>query len=81
MAGDYSIADMISWPWVMGQSSPALQMEAFPRLSAWKAKIGEREPVKRALAQAKAVTSGVALNQSSAEAEAARKILFGQRAR
>jgi hypothetical protein len=33
------------------------------------------------LARAKEIRSGVALNQSSKEAEAARKVLFGQRAR
>ena len=81
VAGDYSIADMISWPWVTGQSSAALQMEDFPHLLAWKQRIGAREAVKRALERGKEVTSGVALNQSSKEAEAARKMLFGQRAR
>ena len=30
IAGDYSIADMISWPWVFARSSAALQAEAFP---------------------------------------------------
>jgi glutathione S-transferase len=81
IAGDYSIADMISWPWVAGHSSAALQMEDFPNLLAWKTRIGAREPVQRALAQAKAIQSGVALNQSGQDAEAARKVLFGQRAR
>ena len=81
IADDYSIADMICWPWVAGQSSAAIQVEDFPHLTAWKARIGEREPVQRALAQAKTIQSGVALNQSGAAAEAARKILFGQRAR
>ena len=81
VAGDYSIADMISWPWVTGQSSAALQMEDFPHLLAWKQRIGAREAVKRALERGKEVTSGVALNQSGKEAEAARKMLFGQRAR
>jgi glutathione S-transferase len=81
IADDYSIADMISWPWVAGHSSAAIQMEEFPNLMAWKARIGAREPVQRALAQAKAIHSGVALNQSGRDAEAARKVLFGQRAR
>lgn len=78
---EYSIADMISWPWVTGQSNPAIEMEAFPNLLAWKGRIGAREAVQRALARAKEIRSGVALNQSSKEAEAARKVLFGQRAR
>ena len=81
IAGEYSIADMITWPWVASQSSAAIQLEAFPDLTAWKARVGAREPVQRALAMAKIIQSGVALNQSSKEAEAARMILFGQRAR
>ena len=81
IAGDYSIADMISWPWVQGSSSDALDIDEFPHLAAWKKRVGERQAVKRALAQAESVRGGVPLQQSSAEAEAARKLLFGQRAR
>lgn len=81
LAGDYSIADMISWPWVAGQSSAMMDMDRFPHVLAWKARIGAREPVRRALAQAKAVQRGAALNQAGRDAEAARKVLFGQRAR
>jgi glutathione S-transferase/GST-like protein len=81
MAGDYGIADMMTWPWVAGRSSSALEIEKFPALLAWHRKIGERPAVVRALEQAKTVRGGVGLQQSGAEAEAARKILFGQRAR
>jgi GST-like protein len=81
ITGDYTIADMISWPWIQGRSDAALQMEDFPHLAAWKARVGERDAVKRALARAGDVRGGVGLQQSSREAEAARKILFGQRAR
>lgn len=81
LAGDYSIADMITWPWVQGASSPQVQMDEFPNILAWKQRIGEREPVKRALAQAKSVRRGAAVNQPGAEAAAARRVLFGQRAR
>jgi hypothetical protein len=72
---------MISWPWIAGQSSEALNIEAFPRLLAWKQRIGEREAVQRALAQTKAIQGAIALVRSDREAEAARKVLFGQRAR
>jgi len=81
VAGDYSIADMISWPWVAGQSNAAIQVEDFPHLGAWKARVGGRGAVQRALTQAKTIQSGVALNQSGKAAEEARKVLFGQRAR
>ena len=81
VADDYSIADMISWPWIQGRSDSALAIEDFPHLKAWKDRVGEREPVKRALAAASAVRRGDGLQQSSKEAEEARKVLFGQRAR
>jgi len=81
ITGDYSIADMITWPWVAGRSSSALEIEAFPRLAAWHERIAAREAVQRALARADTVRGGVGLQQSSAQAEAARKMLFGQRAR
>ncbi|HEY7899599.1 MAG TPA: glutathione S-transferase N-terminal domain-containing protein [Caulobacteraceae bacterium] len=81
IAGDYSIADMLCWPWVAGQSSALIQMESFPDLLAWKARIASRPAVRRALDRAKAVRGGVGLNRSGKEAEEARKVLFGQRAR
>ena len=81
IAGDYSIADMISWPWVFARSSAALQVEAFPHLVAWHERIAARRAVQRALERGKEVVGGVGLQQSSREAEAARKVLFGQRAR
>jgi GST-like protein len=81
LADDYSIADMISWPWVQGSSTEALDMAEFPRLLAWKRRIGEREAVKRAMAQAETIRGRVTLQQSGADADAARKVLFGQRAR
>jgi glutathione S-transferase/GST-like protein len=80
LAGDYSIADMISWPWVSGSSSNALDMAEFPNVVAWKRRIGEREAVQRALAKAGEVRS-VALAGATAEASQARSILFNQRAR
>jgi glutathione S-transferase/GST-like protein len=81
IAGDYSIADMISWPWVAGTSSAAIQLDPFPNLVAWKRRIGAREAVKRALAQTKAVQSGAGLAGAGPDADEARKVLFGQRAR
>jgi glutathione S-transferase/GST-like protein len=81
IAGDYSIADMISWPWIQGRSDAALQMEEFPNLKAWKERVGAREAVKRALARAQDVRGGVGLQNASREAEQARSVLFGQRAR
>ena len=81
ITGEYTIADMITWPWVAGRSSSALDIDHFPNLAAWHARIAAREAVQRALAQAEKVRSDVALTAPGAAAEAARKVLFGQRAR
>jgi len=81
ITGEYSIADMISWPWIQGRSDAALQIEQFPNLKAWKGRIGERPAVRRALEAAKVVIGGVGLQSQSREGEQARSILFGQRAR
>ncbi|MGA0600629.1 glutathione S-transferase N-terminal domain-containing protein [Caulobacter sp. KR2-114] len=78
---DYSIADMICWPWVQGRSDAALQIEDFPHLKAWKDRVGARAAVQRALAQAGSVRRGAGLQGQGREADEARKVLFGQRAR
>lgn len=80
IADDYSIADMMSWPWISGSSSNALEMEEFPEVLAWKRRVGEREAVKRALAAAGEVRRPAVVGPG-AEAASARNILFGQRAR
>jgi GST-like protein len=81
ITGDYSIADMISWPWIQGRSDAALQIEDFPHLKAWKDRVGARPAVKAALEAAKAVTGGAGLQNQGRDADQARSVLFGQRAR
>jgi len=80
VAGEYSIADMISWPWVQGRSDAALDLDEFPNLKSWRVRVGERPAVQRAIEKGKGVRN-IDLQQSSQEAEAARRLLFNQRAR
>ena len=78
MAGDYSIADMAAWPWVL----PALQgqdLDDFPNLKAWMVRVGDRPAVKRGRAVGEELRRNLAA--SGKDAEAARQVLFGQRAR
>jgi glutathione S-transferase/GST-like protein len=79
LAGDYSIADMAAWPWARIYSYLGLQIEEFSRVQAWIDRIAERP------AAAKGVKVGEELRRdlgaSSKDAEEARKVLFGQRAR
>jgi GST-like protein len=81
ICGDYSIADMMSWPWIFARDGQGIMIDDFPNIKAWHARIGERPAVKRALEAASQVRSGGGLQGGGREAEEARKVLFGQRAR
>ncbi len=81
IAGDYSLADMINCPWIGAWRILGIDFEEFPHVKAWYERIREREAVKRAIARGEETRRGPGLADSSADAEAARKILFGQRAR
>lgn len=78
LAGEYSIADMAAWPWVL----PELQgqnIDEFPNLKAWLARVGDRPAVRKGRALGEALRKNLAA--SGKAAEDARKVLFGQRAR
>jgi GST-like protein len=78
LAGDYSIADMAAWPWIL----PALQgqsLDEFPHLKAWHERVGARPAVQRGRAAGEELRRNLAA--AGADAAAARKLLFGQRAR
>ena len=72
IAGEYSIADMASYPWVL----PARQgqdMADFPHLRRWKDTIAARPAVQRAYAIAEEVNTQPAISD-----EKSRQVLFGQ---
>ncbi len=47
LAGDYSIADMATWPWVQGYEWAGLSVEGLDHLKRWLAAVGERPAVIR----------------------------------
>ncbi len=47
LAGDYSIADMACWPWVMQHDWAGVPIDDLPHLQRWLAEIGDRPAVKR----------------------------------
>jgi len=73
LAGDYSIADMASWPWVILYERMGQDLNEFPHLKRWVDTIGARP----AVIKGKAVGEELRAEMS----EEAKKVLFGQRAR
>jgi GST-like protein len=72
MAGDYSIADIACYPWVLPERQ-AQNMADFPNLARWKADIAARPAVVRAYAVAQQFST-----QPTVPDDVARSILFGQ---
>lgn len=69
---DYSIADMICWPWVLIAKPLRATLDSFPHLSAWRARVKERPAVQRA------VELGKELRRKAPPDDAERKLLFEQ---
>ena len=75
---DLDIEDLLAWPWVL----PELQgqnLAEFPNLKAWMERVGARPAVIAGRALGDEMRRSLA--SSGKAAEAARKVLFGQRAR
>lgn len=47
LAEEYSIADIATWPWINAYDWAELDLGAFPNLTRWHAKVGERPAVIR----------------------------------
>jgi GST-like protein len=73
--GAYSIADIITFPWVLIAKPLGQSLEEFPNVSRWRAAIKERPAVQRG------VDVGKDLRRTGPHTEAARKLLFGQSAK
>jgi GST-like protein len=75
IAGDYSIADMASYPWIVPHERQGQKLEDFPHLKRWFDAIAARPATKRAYELAKTINV-----QPTVSDEASRKVLFGQTA-
>lgn len=73
VAGDYSIADMASYPWIVPHERQGQTLEDFPHLKRWFDVIAARPATKRAYELAKTINT-----QPVVSDEASRKVLFGQ---
>jgi GST-like protein len=77
IAGDYSIADMLCWPWVVGFKNYGQKIEDFPNLQRWFEKsVGGRPAVVKGKAVGAELRKTPGINTDEQ-----RKILFGQTAR
>jgi GST-like protein len=72
IAGDYSIADMACYPWIVLHERQRQNLDDFPNLKRWFAEIRERPATQRAYALAKEI------NPAPVVSEDAKRILFGQ---
>ena len=78
IAGDYSIADMASYPWVVPYKNQGQNIDDFPHLKRWLETIGARPATVRAYAMAKEINPN--FGQPPIRTEEERKLLFGQTA-
>lgn len=74
LCGDYSIADMASWPWVIVHERVGQSLDEFPRVKAW----SERMQARPAVSTGKNL--GRELRRPLEKDEEARRIMFGQTA-
>jgi GST-like protein len=72
--GDYSIADMICWPWVLIAKPLGASLAPFPNVTAWRSRIKDRPAVRRA------VDLGKEMRRSGPPTDAERKMLYEQTA-
>jgi GSH-dependent disulfide-bond oxidoreductase len=49
LAGDYSIADMATWPWIISHEWSGVSVEGLEHLHRWLAEVGERPAVQRGM--------------------------------
>ncbi len=73
IAGDYSIADMACYPWIVPHEKQGQDLNEFPQLKRWFDAIALRPATVRAYAKAAAINT-----EPTVHTEEARKMLFGQ---
>jgi glutathione S-transferase/GST-like protein len=76
VAGEYTIADMAIWPWVVPHRNQGIDLDRYPAVKAWYERVGQREAVQRGMKLGEDLRRPLL---SGKDAEEARKNLFGRR--
>ena len=76
IVGDYSVADMAAYPWIVPHKRQSQNLDDFPQLKRWFAAIRERPAIQRAYEKGETYRS----SSQAVVTEESRKILFGQTA-
>ena len=74
IAGAYSVADMACYPWIVGHERQRQNLDDFPHVKAWFARIRERPATVRAYERAEPYAKRPAVTEEG------KKLLFGQTA-
>jgi GST-like protein len=75
IAGEYSIADMACYPWIVSHEKQGQDLNQFPILKRWFEAIAKRAATLRAYERGSKISNQPTVNSESS------KILFGQKAR
>jgi len=76
VAGEYSIADIAAYPWIVPYEAQGQKLDDFPHLKRWFEAIRQRPATVRAYEKAQQINT-----QPTVLSEESRRILFGQTAR
>jgi len=74
IVGDYSVVDMICWPWVLIAKPLGQSLDDFPNVSRWRNEVKERPAVQRG------VNVGKEYRRSGPPSDEERKVMFNQTA-